>query len=413
MDSLRFYAYRVHGRLVDAERERCRTTPPWAADERPRARKHIVPLPKTYRVPHLHIKLHMEQDDEGWHPYLSVTLIPYIVLGRRDNIVALTAGEMELCITEVWAELHSLGIELRRDDAYLCEFEMSTTVALSCSFHVLSELIAAVGSVGPFNSASQRDFGGELRAIGAMLKAHDKYSAQIAKGKPIPRQLPVNLARLELKVSGARNIARFAHGREWMMVGETGYRGDMPRPSVLTEVRLSIAHMLFAYDEFEDALNYYLRCLMNRIKEVGRITEGDIYVRNGKQQFRDMVLWLINQEASCRDSRPVDATIKKLGLLAITVAGVQKRTLNVLFQEPAARRRHRNAKGSLSRKIRTMVSELSRMPGIQAEGIPDEVLLQLRKPNGPARLEVIRPETLKQFQEFNMSSKSVVNIVPR
>lgn len=410
MDSLRFYAYEVHGRLIDAERERCRSTPSLAPDERPGGRKHIVPIPRAYRHRHLFVKLHMEHDGEEWQPYLSVTLIPYIILRRRDNIVALTAGEMDLCLTKVWSELHSLGIELRKGDAYLCEFEISTTVALSCSFHVLSDLIAVIGSLGPFKSFTQRDFGGELHAVGAMLKAHDKYSAQIAKGKPVSTKLPVNLARLELRVSGARNIARFAHGREWMMAAETGYRGDMPRPSELTDIRLSLAHLLFTYEMFEEALDYYLRCLMNRIKEVGRITKGDIYARNDQQQFRDMVLWLINQESPRRNPRQLDATIKKLGLLAITVAGVQDRILDTLSPKSGGHRPHRNASGTLSKKVRAMMSQLSEMPGIQAEGVPDEVLLQLSKPNGPARLEVITPEALKKYQELMAYSESVANL---
>lgn len=410
MDSLRFYATKVKGRLIDAELERCRLAPPLLPGERPRVRKHIVPIPRAYRHRDLWVKLHMEQEAESWQPYLSVTVIPYMILRRRDNIVALTAGEMELCITKVWAELQSLGIELSRDDAYLCEFEISTTVALSCSFHVLSELIASVGSVGPFKSCSQRDFGGELHAVGAMLKAHDKYSAQITKGKPVSKQLPVNLARLELKVSDARHIARYAHAREWMMARETAYAGDMPRPSDLTKVRLSLAHLLYAYEMFEEALDHYLHCLMNRIKEVGRITGGDIYARNDQQQFRDMALWLIDQEAPRRNPRRVDATIKKLGLLAIVVAGAEKRTLDLLFQEPESTRRHRNAKGSLSRKLRAMTSELSQMPGIQAEGVADEVLLQLNKPNGPARLEVITPEALKKYQELIADSEAATNL---
>lgn len=352
----------------------------------------------------------MEQEAESWQPYLSVTVIPYMILGRRDNIVALTAGEMALCITKVWAHLHSLGIELSRDDAYLCEFEISTTVALSCSFQVLSDLIASIGSVGPFKSFNQRDFGGELHAKGAMLKAHDKYAAQIAKGRPVSTKLPMNLARLELKVSGARNIARFAHGMEWMMAAETGYRGDMPRPSELTNIRLSLAHLLSAYEMFEEALNYYLRCLMQRIKAVARITDGDIHVRNDRQQFRDMVLWLINQESPQQNDRWLDATTKKLGLLAITVAGVQDKILDTLSADPADTRQHRNARRALSKKVRAMVSELSGMPGIQTEGVVDEVLLQLRKPNGPARLEVITPEALKQYQESKVYSESVANL---
>lgn len=385
MDTLSFYCRRVTGPLVDEEIARLKKVD---SNRNGRLQKFPVSLPRQYRFKTFQVKLTIEETLGEFETFMYVNLVPYKILRKPNNTVSLTVQEMGVCLQQVCAELGKIGIEFRIDEAYLCGVEVTTTVAITSSVHVLVDLISAVGSFGPWKASMRLDFGFYLFGCGTKLMVHDKVSAEIAKRRSVDVDPGTHLARLELRISGARNIAAYVYGREWMIHTYTGYTGDMPRPEELSERRISLAEMLNMYDEFENARDYYFHWLMHQIKQLADLSDGRIFAENQDIEFQNAVLWVLNS-ARCRNQK-VGETLLQLGLLAIQKAKLGHQAKAILFPGGPEARSRRNARSTFARRFRALRTLIARMPKEPIASIPDEVILQLRKPNGLSRLELVK-----------------------